>query len=166
MKASDYSLGSRHWPGLSKLVEEAGEVCQVGGKILGNGGNPDHWGGTNLEIRMGEEVADLSAACRAFLQLNGYDGAPWVLEREIHKHRQFLAWHSENLADLPDDGPAQRGYGRLARFFGAGSDLHYQIFWAWRVYRAAMLNTMFTFMMLGFALGCVFGYTSGLFAAG
>lgn len=33
-----FSLGSRTWPGLSKLVEECGEVLQIAGKIMGTGG--------------------------------------------------------------------------------------------------------------------------------
>lgn len=145
-----FQLGSRIWPGLSKLTEEAGEVCQVAGKIMGTGGSPDHWDGTDLRVRMAEEVADLSAACRAFFQLNDYAGSPWVLEREIQKYRQFIAWHNDNLEDKPDEvGEGPKGYSRLARWFGAGSDLHHQIYWSWRVYPSAMVHTAFLFLMLG-----------------
>lgn len=40
-----FSLGSRTWPGLSKLVEECGEVLQIAGKIMGTGGTVQHWDG-------------------------------------------------------------------------------------------------------------------------
>lgn len=147
MKAPDYSLGSRHWGGLSKLTEEAGEVIQVAGKIMGNGGQAEHWDGTNLRKRMGEEVADLSAAVRCFILLNGYDGAPWVLEREQTKLAQFLQWHADNLEDK-EDGIGNdtvvkqpKPFNRFERFLGAGGDLHRQIYWCWRVYPRAVKYT-------------------------
>jgi len=151
--SATYNLGSRVWPGLSKLVEEAGEVVQVGGKIMGTGGEPEHWDGTNLLRRAGEEVADLSAACRVFFQLNGLDGAPWVLEREKHKYQLFLQWHFDNLEDKPDAiGPGNPGWSKWQRFLGAGSDLHYQIYWSWRIYRQAMIHTSLLSAMVGSAL--------------
>lgn len=148
-----YQLGSRVWPGLSKLLEEAGEMCQVGGKIMGTGGEKDHWDGSDLIRRAGEEVADLSAACRVFIQLNGFDGAPWVLQREQEKYRQFLAWHFDTLEDREDGiGERKAGYSKWQRRFGMGSDLHYQIYWACRVYPAAVAHTG----ILGFLLGTTF----------
>lgn len=153
-----FQLGSRVWPGLSKLTEEAGEVCQVAGKIMGTGGDPDHWDGSDLRVRMGQEVADLSAACRAFFQLNGYDGAPWVLEREIEKYHQFLIWHHDNLEDKPDGvGEGPQPYSKFQRWLGAGGELHHQIYWSWRVYRSAMVHTSIIFFMLGLAVATVLG---------
>lgn len=148
MSEGPFQLGSRTWPGLSKLIEEAGEVGQVAGKIVANGGDREHWDGTDLIVRMGKEIADLSAATRAFIQLNGYDGG-WVLAREQQKYHLFLKWHFDNLPDKPDDRPEPKGWGRIARFFGAGSDDHYQIFWAWRVYPRAMLNTLLVGLLIG-----------------
>lgn len=151
----NFQLGSRVWPGLAKLLEEAGEVSEIGGKIVGNDGKHIHYDGTRLDVRIAEEVADLSAACRAFFQLNGYDGAPWVLRREIDKYSKFLRWHNENLEDKPD-GITQMDYGligrvgrRVGRFLGVGSDAHYQIYWSWRVYPQAMFHTLFIGVMLG-----------------
>lgn len=145
-----FQLGSRVWPGLSKLTEEAGEVVQVAGKLMGTGGDHDHWDGTDLRVRIAQEVADLSAACRAFFQLNDYAGSPWVLEREIQKYHQFIDWHNENLEDKPDEvGEGPKPYSRFARWLGAGGELHHQIYWSWRVYPSAMFHTLFLGVMLG-----------------
>lgn len=98
-----FSFGSRTWPGLSKLVEECGEVLQIAGKIMGTGGAVQHWDGKgDLDERIALELCDLFAAARAFFQLNGFDGNPVYIQREIQKYRQFLKWHSENLPDKDD----------------------------------------------------------------
>ncbi len=36
--SGDFSIGSDIWPGISKLIEEAAEVGQVCGKLIGSGG--------------------------------------------------------------------------------------------------------------------------------
>ena len=40
-----FAIGDKKWPGISKLVEEAGEVTQVAGKLMGSGGDILHWDG-------------------------------------------------------------------------------------------------------------------------
>lgn len=62
MSDGPYSIGSREWNGLSKLIEECGEVIQVAGKIIGNSGRLTHWEGSNLRDRLEEEIGDLQAA--------------------------------------------------------------------------------------------------------
>ncbi len=59
---NDFNLSGRSWPGLSKLIEECGEVVQVCGKLLGSNGVIHHWDGSNLKDRIEEELADLGAA--------------------------------------------------------------------------------------------------------
>ncbi len=150
MTTGPFQLGSRIWPGLSKVVEESGEVGQVAGKLMATGGDPKHWDGTDLTVRIGEEVADLSAACRVFFQLNDFAGAPWVLEREIAKYGLFMEWHRKGLQDKPDEtGPGPRPFNRFQRWLGAGGQLHHEIYWAWRVYPMAMVHTMFVAFMIG-----------------
>jgi NTP pyrophosphatase (non-canonical NTP hydrolase) len=141
-----YQLGSRVWPGLSKLTEEMGEVGQVVGKILGNEGRPIHYDGSDLIKRMGEEIADLSAATRVFIQLNGYDGS-WVLAREQQKYHLFLKWHLDNLEDAPDDIP-EKELAAWRRVLGEGSVDHYQLYWAWRIYPRAMFASIFIGVIL------------------
>lgn len=56
----------------------------------------------DLDQRMALELCDLFAAARAFFQLNGMDGNPVYIQREIQKYQQFLKWHAENLPDKDD----------------------------------------------------------------
>ena len=46
--AGPFSFGSRTWPGLAKIAEEAGETQQIIGKLLASGGAAEHWDGSNL----------------------------------------------------------------------------------------------------------------------
>lgn len=41
----DFSLGSKVWPGTSKLLEEMGELQQVLGKLIAVAGSTEHWDG-------------------------------------------------------------------------------------------------------------------------
>lgn len=98
-----FSLGSRTWPGLSKVIEECGEVLQVAGKLMGTAGKVEHWDGAGpLDVRIAEEMCDLFAACVAFFQLNGFDGVEEYVEREADKYQTFLRWHAEGLQE-PED---------------------------------------------------------------
>lgn len=94
MSAGPYSIGSSHWPGLSKLIEEAGEVQQVAGKIIATNGEVEHWDGTNLRLRLEDEIADVVAACTFMVSANGLD-ADRVAVRIEEKLRTFEKWHRE-----------------------------------------------------------------------
>ena len=102
--AGPYSIGSDTWPGLSKLIEEAGEVLQLGGKLLGTGGNSEHWDGSDLRERMLSELADLDAAMIFFLASNyGEDDSDLEFkERRRQKLLLFERWHKEGQADGSD----------------------------------------------------------------
>lgn len=87
-----FEIGAKEWPGLSKLTEEAGEVLQVVGKLMGTKGQRQHWDGTDLEHRLVEELADLEAAIAFVIVANGlltekYQG------RVQAKFEQFKRWH-------------------------------------------------------------------------
>ena len=97
MSAKRYSIGSTVWPGLSKIIEEAGEVQQVAGKLIGNGGADDHWDGTKLRPRLEDEIADLTAACIFFTATNHLDRDRMDL-RISRKLALFNEWHSKELA--------------------------------------------------------------------
>ena len=58
MTAGPYSIGSDHWPGLSKVIEECGEVIQAAGKIIAANGDGQHWDGSDLRQRLEDEIAD------------------------------------------------------------------------------------------------------------
>lgn len=96
-----YSIGSGHLPGLSKLVEELGELGQVLGKYLGAGGHPHHWDGSNLDRRAEAEMGDVLAAIQFFVEANPDRFAPNVVEaRAIEKLDLFRLWH-ENPEAVP-----------------------------------------------------------------
>lgn len=78
-----FCMGATVMPGLSKLVEEAGEVLQVAGKLIQTGGEAEHWDGS-----------DLLAAMDFFVRHNGLDiGA--VQRRAEAKLVKFEQWHAE-----------------------------------------------------------------------
>ena len=89
---SEFAIGSKVWPGLSKLIEEAGEVQQVCGKLIGTGGDAAHWDGTDLRERLEEEIADLIAACEFVRSANQLDRAK-IEKRITDKMRLFSQWH-------------------------------------------------------------------------
>lgn len=100
--AGNYSIGSTLWPGLSKLIEEAGETQQVCGKLIGSGGNPAHWDGSDLKIRLEEEIGDLIAACNFVIARNGLDRD--AIDRRVQKKVvRFDDWHDEEIGKKGGD---------------------------------------------------------------
>lgn len=93
-----FAIGSKQWPGLSKLAEEAGEVLQVVGKFMGTGGDPWHWDKTNLRTRLIEELGDLMAACEFVAIANGISIA--AEECKAEKLKLFFGWHNEQVGRL------------------------------------------------------------------
>lgn len=91
LEGGPYAMGSDHWEGLAKLIEEAGEVVQVAGKLIGTGGDTHHWDGSDLKVRLEEEIADVVAAARYVVAKNGLDEV--AIQRRVDKKLQlFLAW--------------------------------------------------------------------------
>ncbi len=91
-KSTPFAIGSTVWPGLSKLVEEMGEVLQVAGKTMGTGGLAMHWDGSDLRKRLEEEIADTMAAIRFFTEHNGLDEER-IAQRAEQKYKLFCTWH-------------------------------------------------------------------------
>jgi NTP pyrophosphatase (non-canonical NTP hydrolase) len=89
-----FAIGSRTWPGVSKLVEELGEVAQVAGKLIATGGRPSHWDGTDLRSRLEDELSDLSAAIAFVIDQNALDSAR-IARRRDEKLRRFRGWHRD-----------------------------------------------------------------------
>lgn len=90
-----FSIGSKRWPGISKLIEEAGEVVQICGKLMGSRGEIQHWDGSNLKLRLQEEIGDVQAACDFVIEFCGLDGHAIALRR-LHKRELFVRWHETN----------------------------------------------------------------------
>jgi len=98
MSSDDFSIGSKKWPGISKLVEEAGEVQQVCGKLIGARGETLHWDGTNLRQRLEEELGDLVAAIGFVIERNGLNEDA-IERRSVEKHKLFWDWQGEPLEE-------------------------------------------------------------------
>ena len=90
-KSGPFSIGSIIWPGASKVIEEAGELIQVLGKLIGTHGAIEHYDGTRLDHRLVEEVADLHAALKFFIETNNLT----VRDRANRKLALFRKWHLE-----------------------------------------------------------------------
>ena len=91
----DYCIGSDRWNGLSKLIEELGELQQVNEKLIGSGGETDHWSG-DLRAKYIEEIGDVMAAVDFFLLENFTDDEiDAILEQADKKNKLFCQWSSE-----------------------------------------------------------------------
>jgi len=100
--AGPYSIGSRHWPGLAKMAEEAGELAkeaaelvQAAMKFIAAGGAGEHWDGTDVLTRLQDEMADVCAAMDFFTETNGMPSAERFTERRRQKLELFRRWHLE-----------------------------------------------------------------------
>lgn len=89
-----FSIGGDVLNGLSKLIEECGEVIQVAGKLLATGGKPEHWEGSNLHSRIEEEIADLLGSIWFFIDTNNLH-TEFINDRMGKKFRQFFQWNEE-----------------------------------------------------------------------
>jgi len=66
MSDGDYSIGSDKLNGLSKVIEECGEVVQVAAKIIGNNGSYVYWDEPDLKKLLIEELGDVIATIDYF----------------------------------------------------------------------------------------------------
>lgn len=90
-----YSIGSKSgWNGLSKLIEEAGEVQQVCGKIIGCHGAEQHWDGSNTRERLCDELGDMIAAIEFVITVNDLDQTRIEAQADM-KYERFMQWMRE-----------------------------------------------------------------------
>lgn len=89
-----FSIGSLVWPGLSKVIEEAGEVLQLAGKLIATGGLRSHWNAPDLKLALEDEIGDLYAALDFFTHQNGMNLSR-IGKRRAQKRRLFEYWHQE-----------------------------------------------------------------------
>jgi hypothetical protein len=91
-----YSIGAApgEWPGLSRLIEEAGEVLQVAGKIIGTGGAATAYDGLLLRVALVAELGDLLAAINYVVSANSLDPVA-VNSRRDRKRTMYGRWHKE-----------------------------------------------------------------------
>lgn len=95
-----FAIGDAVLPGVSKVVEEAGELLQVVGKLMAVHGSPKGWDGTDLMERFVLELGDLSAAIHFVVKK-----ALTIEENELlmvrfrSKFALFELWHAEQGAN-------------------------------------------------------------------
>lgn len=116
-----FAIGDAGWPGISKLVEEAGEVLQVCGKLMGTGGDPKHWDGTHLKLRLEEEIADLLAATSFVVDHCGLKDS--VIQARVNQKRALFEYWQAGKSQPPSlsffdnvKDAVRRRSGLLAKF--------------------------------------------------
>lgn len=90
-----YCIGSDEWNGLSKLIEELGELQQVCGKLIGSEGSVDHWSG-DLKTKFIEELGDVYGAMDYFLAKN-FSGNEinQINDQSQMKYERFVQWDKD-----------------------------------------------------------------------
>lgn len=93
MMTKEYAIGSDHWNGLSKVIEEMGELHQVCGKLIGSKGDSQHWSG-DLREKFVEEIADVQAALKFFIEQNLTEAEQsLIVKRKKKKFAKFCEWN-------------------------------------------------------------------------
>lgn len=96
---TEYAIGAEFLPGLSKLIEEIGEVNQQIGRLLQCRflGMEKHWDGSLPLRELLAELADLNAAIE-FVVFNGLGrvmNTSGFVERKESKYQSYIQWHTE-----------------------------------------------------------------------
>jgi hypothetical protein len=94
-----FSIGQNLWPGISKLIEECGEVIQIAGKLIATGGRTDHWSGLDLGVELEKEIGDLGAAIGFVIRHNPQLNPERIYDRTTAKEALFDEWHGK----IPQD---------------------------------------------------------------
>jgi len=90
-----YYIGSDEWNGLSKLIEELGELQQVCGKLIGSQGEANHWSG-DLNAKFVEELGDVYAALDFFVDMNfSPEIQKDIYQRAFIKNTTFRKWDKD-----------------------------------------------------------------------
>jgi NTP pyrophosphatase (non-canonical NTP hydrolase) len=90
-----FAIGDKEWPGVSKLVEEIGEIGQVLGKLMGSRGDTKHWSG-DLRDMMQTEIGDVLAAIAFVVDHNPVLNRDAITEQFDRKVALFKQWHADD----------------------------------------------------------------------
>jgi hypothetical protein len=96
------AIGSKTWPGISKLIEECGEALQMCGKIAAFpflARWEKHPDGHGIHARLMNEIADLEAIIWYVKRHNFTEAERKIMrERRDHKIQRFRRWHEQERA--------------------------------------------------------------------
>lgn len=112
---SMFAIGDKRWPGIAKLLEEAGELVQVCGKLIQVRGQNLHWQGP-LIPRLEEELADVLAAVDFVLSHCQELDRERIEARRDAKRRRYEEWNAG------EDLPPTFQKGDLVRITGGNPD--------------------------------------------
>jgi NTP pyrophosphatase (non-canonical NTP hydrolase) len=89
-----FAIGDNEWAGISKLVEEMGELTQVCGKLMGARGDTNHWSG-DLRAKFIEELGDVQAALDFVIGANFSEAEEEQIEIQYQrKIDTFIEWQA------------------------------------------------------------------------
>jgi hypothetical protein len=109
-----FAIGDEEWAGLSKLIEETGELLQVAGKLMGSRGVTDHWSG-DLRAKLVEELGDAVGAIGFFVEKNLTAAEQQAVgDRTALKFERFQQWHIEDPDPCPTRLEELQRTGRIA----------------------------------------------------
>lgn len=77
------------------MVEEAGEILQMLGKLMGSRGDDIHWNVRSLKANIEDEIADLMAACKFVIEMC-HLRVEHIETRMQRKLELFRQWHKED----------------------------------------------------------------------
>lgn len=90
-----YTMHNVTWPGLSKVIEESGEVLQICGKIMAIRGGDTYYNGEDLRVELENEVSDLLASLTYLIRENDLDKAR-INRRVQMKLAKYQNWKETN----------------------------------------------------------------------
>ncbi|MCR9222899.1 MAG: hypothetical protein NXH70_02420 [Hyphomonas sp.] len=94
-----FTIGCDTWPGISKVVEEAGELGQVCGRLIQMKGEREHFSGADLVHDLEDELADTLAAIQYLMIHNRDLDIERITQRKDEKFERFQGWHSDNSTE-------------------------------------------------------------------
>lgn len=91
-----FAFGDTIWPGLAKIVEEAGELLRIAGKVMMRHGATDYWDIVDLRKAFLEELADLDAALmfQEMMCMTTEERIVYIMRRN-EKLSKFKHWHQD-----------------------------------------------------------------------
>jgi NTP pyrophosphatase (non-canonical NTP hydrolase) len=95
MTRSRFGFSSKVYPGLAKLVEETGELVHVLSRVIATDGGPFDFDGNLHQHKVQNEIADVFAAARFFIEENGLE-SDYINKRAEEKLILFRGWKNSN----------------------------------------------------------------------